>query len=136
MAFFYVSGNKTVSTYVLCFCCEVDLHEQSRVRASRDLAAIPSLVLCSVHGKHQRGKRAKRRDYNLFAAIDVACLPCIRRALETDRELSPDVASDTHKWNIRDYADYAVEEDVSGAAAVLAYLQTYWSQIVRTRPTT
>ena len=136
MAFLHVSENKTVSTYVLCFCCEVDLHEQSRVHIARNLAVIPSLVLCSAHGKHKSGKRAKRRDYNLFAAIDVACLPCIRRALETDRELSPDVASDTHKWNIRDYADDAVIKNIVGVADVLAYLQTYWSHIARNRQTT
>ena len=130
-----VSGNKAVFAGVLCFCCEAELHEQSRLQIAQNMPAIPSLALCDAHGHHKkRGQRKQRPEYNLFAAAGVACLPCIRRALETDRELSPDVVSDTYKWNVRDIAEWAVEENIHGAADVLAYLQTYWSHIARSPP--
>ena len=86
---------------------------------------------CRDRGKHNRSKhRAGRLSYELFEAINVACLTCVRRILETEHGVSPDVASDTNRWNIRDYANYAVSTNVYGAAHVLDYLQVYWSHIV------
>ena len=107
------------------------MHGRARHLISQHLKPISSLPECRVRGKHNKSKnRAGRPAYELFEAINDACLPCVRRTLETVNGVSPDVASDTHHWNIRDYANSAASTDVAGAADVLHYLQRYWSHIV------
>ena len=127
---FFVCWKQVSFHLVQCTCREVELHGQAREHIARNLEPISPLAVCPFMGKHNKSKRrACRRDYNLFAAIEVACLPCVRRALETVDGVAPDVESDTHRWNIRDYANYAVSEDIPGAGDVLHYLETYWSHI-------
>ena len=107
------------------------MHEQARLRIAKHLPPISVMPLCRGRGKHNHSKhRADRLSYELFESINDGCLTCVRRILETVPSVSPDVASDTYRWNIRDYAHYAVSKNTNGAEDVLDYLQVYWSHIV------
>ena len=45
--------------------------------------------------------------------------------------MDPYILSDTERYSVKDFADYAVERGVPGAVEVQAYLATLWSDAVK-----
>ena len=106
------------------------LHATARLNCCT-LPPISALGPCSKGGRHKVAK--SRRDvaeYQFFAAASEGCLVCVRQELEVLQRISPDVTSQSNKYTVRDFTDWAAKQ--SGGAGVMAvktYLDEHWSHI-------
>ena len=107
-----------------------DAHVVARARCSQDLISVTACPPCQKQGLHKASrKRAGRAEYEFFQAVSDGCLSCVRRELEVSMRVAPEVASESHAWTARDFANWAVGEGTPGASEVQVYLDSFWSHV-------
>ena len=104
-------------------------HQTAR-QSCGELLDLSQLPVCLAHGAHKVSKaRRDRPEYHFFAAVSQGCLTCVRHELEEKCQVNPDVVSESNGYSARDFAAYAVDQRVKGAAAVQEYLEAHWSHL-------
>ena len=95
------------------------------------LPPLRSLPACRKHDSHLPKSRARKqlKEYSLFKAAEDGCLRCVRRKLETEKDVNPHATSETNNYTVKDFAKYAVDKHIDGADAVVKYLEKYWPGI-------
>ena len=103
------------------------------VAMRKDEPNVDNVDFCSKRGMHlpRSTRRRGRPEYMLFQAASDGCLSCVRRMLEKDPKVDPNVLSGTQNYSVYDFADYAVQQGVDGASEVKAYLDEFWPGISR-----
>ena len=67
----------------------------------------------------------------LFQAASEGCVSCVRRMLEQNPKVDPNVHSEIQNYSVHDFAEYAVQQKVPGACSVQAYLAKHWGESMR-----
>ena len=76
-------------------------------------------------------RRRDRREYMLFQAASEGCVSCVRRMLEQNPKVDPNVHSEIQNYSVHDFAEYAAQLNIPGASSVQAYLTEHWSESMR-----
>ena len=108
-----------------------EISRQAALARCRLLPPISTLGPCRRAGAHKPRSEARRGlvEYAFLQAVSDGCLACVRHELECVQQVSPDVTSETMGYTARDFANYATQLGVQGAAEVKQYLDENWSCI-------
>ena len=64
----------------------------------------------------------------LFEAALQKCVSCVRRMLEQNPKVDPNVHSEIQNYSVHDFAEYAVQQGVPRACTVQVYLAKHWGE--------